>query len=46
MWKRDLFDAYKNIPGFRWFGKSFTETQKVFGDKSAVAGFDRLGHVS
>jgi len=55
MWKWDLVDAYKNIPvplyqvkyqGFRWLGKSFTETQKVFGDKSAVAGFDRLGHVS
>jgi hypothetical protein len=55
MWKWDLVDAYKNIPvplsqvkyqGFHWLGKSFTETQKVFGDKSAVAGFDRLGHVS
>jgi hypothetical protein len=53
MWKWDLVDAYKNIPvpiyqlkyqGFRWLGKTFTETQKVFGDKSSVAGFDRLGH--
>jgi hypothetical protein len=53
MWKWDLQDAYKNIPvpiyqvkyqGFSWLGKFFVETQKVFGDKSAVAAFDRLGH--
>jgi hypothetical protein len=53
MWKWDLVDAYKNIPaplesyryqGFRWLGKTFVETQKVFGDKEAVSAFDRLNH--
>jgi hypothetical protein len=52
MYKWDLVDAYKNIPvpiyqikfqGFRWLGKYYAETQKVFGDKSSVAAFDRLG---
>ncbi|MEI6398127.1 MAG: hypothetical protein WCO71_05090, partial [Pseudomonadota bacterium] len=53
IWKWDLVDAYKNIPaalpclrlqGFKWLGKFFVETQKAFGDKSAVAAFDRLDH--
>jgi hypothetical protein len=52
MWKWDFQDAYKNIPsppesfrfqGFRWLGMNWVETQKVFGDKSAVSAFDRLG---
>ncbi len=52
LYKWDLVDAYKNIPvpiyqikfqGFRWLGKYYAETQKVFGDKSSVAAFDRLG---
>jgi len=55
MWKWDLVDAYKNIPvpisslryqGFRWLGKSFVETQKIFGDKDSVAAFDRLNHTA
>ena len=53
MWKFDFVDAYKNIPahtsdrrlqGFTWLGKFFIETQQVFGSKSAVSAFDRLGH--
>ena len=53
MWKWDWDHAYKNIPaplsehrlqGFRWLGKYFIETQQVFGSKSAVSAFDRLGH--
>jgi hypothetical protein len=55
MWKWDLVDAYKNIPvpisslryqGFRWLGKSFVETQEIFGDKDSVAAFDRLNHTA
>jgi hypothetical protein len=53
MWKWDLVDAYKNIPAtiqdlrlqaFSWLGMGFVETQKVFGDSSSVAAFDRLGN--
>ena len=53
MWKYDLKDAYKNVPartqdlrcqGFTWLGKHFIESQQVFGAKSAVAAFDKLGH--
>jgi hypothetical protein len=53
MWKYDLVDAYKNIPAavtylrlqaFSWLGMGFVETQKVFGDTSSVATFDRLGN--
>jgi hypothetical protein len=51
--KLDLVDAYKNVPcqlselriqGFCWLGKYFVETQQIFGAKSAVPNFDRLGH--
>ncbi len=53
MWKWDLVDAYKNIPAavadlrlqaFSWLGMGFVKTQKVFGDSSSVAAFDRLGN--
>ncbi len=52
MWKRDLVDPYKNIPAsladlrlqvFSWLGMGFVRTQKVYGDSSSVAAFDRLG---
>ena len=52
IWKYDLRDAYKNVPaqpadfrlqGFRWLGKFFVETQLIFGARTSVAAFDRLG---
>ena len=52
MWKYDLRDAYKNVParradfrlqGFRWLGMYFVETQLIFGARTSVAAFDRLG---
>ena len=52
MWKYDLRDAYKNVParhadirlqGFRWLGLFFVETQLIFGARTSVAAFDRLG---
>jgi hypothetical protein len=51
--KLDLVDAYKNVPcqiselrtqGFCWLSKFFVETQQIFGAKSAVPNFDRLGN--
>jgi hypothetical protein len=51
--KLDLVDAYKNVPcqlselriqGFSWMRRFFVETQQIFGAKSAVPNFDRLGH--
>jgi hypothetical protein len=54
MWKYDLVDAYKNVPAavtdlhlqaFSWLGMGFVETQKVFGDASSVAAYDRLGNI-
>jgi hypothetical protein len=51
--KLDLVDAYKNVPcglselriqGFCWLEKFFVETQQIFGAKSAVPNFDRLGN--
>jgi hypothetical protein len=51
--KLDMVDAYKNVPcqtselriqGFCWLSKYFVETQQIFGAKSAVPNFDRLGH--
>jgi hypothetical protein len=51
--KLDMVDAYKNVPcqiselriqGFQWLSKYFVETQQIFGAKSAVPNFDRLGH--
>ena len=54
IWKYDLRDAYKNVPaqpadyrlqGFRWLGKFFVETQLIFGARTSVAAFDRLGDI-
>ena len=52
IWKFDICDAYKLVPavieelrlqGFTWLGRSFVETQKIFGGADSVCGFDRLG---
>ena len=54
IWKYDLRDAYKNVPaqpadiclqGFRWLGKFFVETQLIFGARTSVVAFDRLGDI-
>jgi hypothetical protein len=53
MSKLDLVDAYKNVPchlselrlqGFCWLNRYFLETRQIFGAKSAVPNFDRLGN--
>jgi len=52
MSKFDLKDAFKLIParqqdwklqGFSWLGRSFFETQMIFGARPSVSNFDRLG---
>jgi len=52
MSKFDLKDAFKIIParpndwrlqGFTWLGRSFFETQMIFGAAPSVSNFDRLG---
>ena len=51
MTKDDMKDAYKLLParkedwrlqGLSWLGKYFLETQLVFGETSAVSGYDSL----
>ncbi len=50
--KFDLVDAYKNVPakifdlrlqGFSWLGKYFVENRQIFGAKTAVSNYDRVG---
>ena len=50
--KFNLVDAYKNVPakifdlrlqGFFWLGKYFVENRQIFGAKTAVSNFDRVG---
>jgi len=53
MCKFDFTDAYKNVPcrifdlrlqGFSWIGKHFVETRQIFGARTSVANFDKLGN--
>ena len=53
MCKFDFTDAYKNVPckifdlrlqGFSWLGKFFIETRQIFGARTSVANFDKLGN--
>ena len=53
MSKFDLKDAYKLVPcpikdlrlqGFKWLDKFFVETSQMFGARTAVSNFDKLGH--